>query len=74
MPRSYGGASPGAKDTWHLDEVAVNFGEKRHWLWRAVDQDGYVLDILLRERRDTEAAKRFFERLLDGLSYFRSGS
>ena len=60
---------PRRGDTWHLDEVAIKLGEKQHWLWRAVDQDGYVLDIVLQEHRDAEAAKRFFRRLLDGLKY-----
>jgi putative transposase len=41
----------------------------QHYLWRAVDQDGVVLDILVQERRDGEAAKRFFRRLLKGLHY-----
>jgi len=41
----------------------------RHYLWRAVVQDGAVLDILVQERRDTKAAKRFFRRLLKGLQY-----
>ena len=58
---------PRRGDTWHLDEVAIKLDEEQHWLWRATDQDGYVLDILLQERRDTGAAKRFFERLLGGL-------
>ena len=56
-------------DTWHLDEVAIKLGEKQHWLWRAVDQGGYVLDIFLQEHRDAEAAERFFRRLLGGLKY-----
>ena len=41
----------------------------RHYLWRAVDQNGVVLDILVQERRDGAAAKRFFKRLLQGLRY-----
>ncbi len=60
---------PRRSDTWHLDEMTIKFGGKTHWLWRAVDQDGFVLDILLQEHRDTEAAKTFFEKLLDGLKY-----
>src|SRR4029453_13500633 len=39
-------------DTWHLDEVFVTIGGELHYLWRAVDQDGEVLDILVQERRD----------------------
>ena len=49
---------------WHLDEMAVRIGGKQHWLWRAVDEHGATLDVLLQERRDTEAAERFFRRLL----------
>jgi putative transposase len=41
----------------------------QHYLWRAVDQDGVVLDILVQARRDANAAKRFFRRLLKGLQY-----
>ena len=41
----------------------------QHYLWRAVDQRGVVLDILVQERRDAKAAKRFFRRLLKGLDY-----
>ena len=43
----------------------------QHYLWRAVDQDGVVLDILVQARRDANAAKRFFKRLLKGLHYDR---
>jgi len=56
-------------DTWHLDEAVVTIGGKRHYLWRAVDQEGVVLDILVQKRRDTRAAKRFFRKLLKGLRY-----
>ena len=51
-------------DTWHLDEVFVKIGGRLHYLWRAVDQDGDVLDILVQKRRDGRAAKRFFRRLI----------
>ena len=53
-------------DTWHLDEVFVTIQGQRQYLWRAVDQDGDVLDILVQRRRDTRAAKRFFRKLLKG--------
>ena len=56
-------------DTWHLDEVFVSIKGKRHYLWRAVDQDGDVLDILVQRKRNTKAAKRFFRKLLKGLRY-----
>jgi putative transposase len=55
---------PRAGDTWHLDEVAVKIARKKHWLWRAVDQDGMVLDILVQSRRDKQAAKRLLRKLL----------
>ena len=42
---------------------------ERHYLWRAVDQDGHVLDILVQRRRDKKAAKKFFRKLLKGLRY-----
>lgn len=51
-------------DIWHLDEVRVVIGGHIHWLWRAVDQDGYILDEILQKRRNTKAAKRLLTRLL----------
>lgn len=51
-------------DIWHLDEVVVTIAGKKHWLWRAVDQDGYVLDEIVQTRRDTKAAKRLLRHLL----------
>jgi len=56
-------------DIWHLDEMFVSIRGEQHYLWRAVDQDGAVLDILVQKRRDTCAAKRFFRKLLKGLQY-----
>ena len=50
--------------TWHLDEMAVRIGGRPHWLWRAVDEHGQTIDILLQKRRDTEAAEHFFRTLL----------
>jgi putative transposase len=55
-------ARPGAK--WHCDELLLKIKSKRYWLWRAVDQDGIVLDILVQERRDQVAAERFLRRVL----------
>src|SRR3954464_4190004 len=55
---------PQAGDKWHLDEVAITIAGKKHGLWRAVDQDGIVLDILVQSRRDKQAAKRLLRRLL----------
>ena len=54
----------GFGDTYYLDEVFVKIGGKQHYLWRAVDQDGEVVDVYLQTRRDANAAKRFFERFL----------
>jgi putative transposase len=53
-------------DVWHLDEVFVKIRGERHYLWRAVDQDGEVIDILVQRNRNARAAKRFFRRLLNG--------
>src|SRR5919199_4894213 len=55
---------PRAGDKWHLDEGAVTISGVQHWLWRAVDQDGMVLDILVQSRRDKRAAKRLLRKLL----------
>jgi putative transposase len=60
-------ARPG--DRWHLDEVFIKINGRIHYLWRAVDQHGTVLDILVTSRRDTQAATRFFRKLLTGLQY-----
>ena len=51
-------------DTWFLDEVFVTINGQRQYLWRAVDQDGDLIDILVQPRRDGRAARRFFRRLL----------
>lgn len=55
---------PSRKDIWHLDEVVISIAGRKHWLWRAVDQDGYVLDEIVQTRRNTKAAKRLLIRLL----------
>ncbi|MGO4408006.1 IS6 family transposase [Bosea sp. RAF48] len=55
---------PRPRDIWHLDEVLVTIAGKKHWLWRAVDQDGYILDEIVQTRRDTKAARRLLIRLL----------
>ena len=60
---------PKTGDKWHLDEVYLKINGKTHYLWRAVDQDGNVLDILVQSRRKKQAAKRFFRKLLKGLQY-----
>ncbi|GAC1632266.1 MAG: IS6 family transposase [Ktedonobacteraceae bacterium] len=60
---------PRCGDTWHLDEGILMIRGEKHSLWRAVDQNGNVLDILVQSRRNTQAAKRFFRKLLKGLEY-----
>ena len=60
---------PRPGDKWHMDEVFIRMRGKQHYLWRAVDQDGVVLDILVQSRRNAKAAKRFFKELLRGLQY-----
>lgn len=54
----------GFGDTFYIDEVFVKIGGKQHYLWRAADQDGEVIDVFLQTRRDGAAAKRFFKRLI----------
>ena len=51
-------------DKWHLDEVVITIAGTKHWLWRAVDQEGFVLDVLVQSRRDKKAAKRLLRKLL----------
>ena len=60
---------PKPGDTWHLDEVFLRINGVLHYLWRAVDQHGVVLDILVQDRRNGGAAKRFFKRLLASMRY-----
>jgi len=54
----------GFGDTFYIDEVFVKINGVQHYLWRAVDQDGDVIDVFLQKRRDSKTAKRFFKRLL----------
>ena len=56
-------------DKWHLDEVFIRINGTIHYLWRAVDQHGNVLDVLVQSRRNALAARKFFRRLLKGLRY-----
>ena len=60
MKRKYRGYG----DTFYIDEVFVKINGKQHYLWRAVDQDGEVVDVYLQAKRDGAAAKRFLKRLL----------
>jgi putative transposase len=56
-------------DKWHLDELFLKINGKLHYLWRAVDQHGNVLDILVQSRPNKGAAKKFFRKLLKGCQY-----
>src|SRR6266850_4346281 len=64
--------SPRPGDRWHLDGVFLKINGSLHYLWRAVDQDGDVLDILVQSHRDKKAAKKFFRKLLKQLRYVPS--
>src|SRR3954470_21401478 len=55
---------PAAGDKWHLDEIVICIAGRKHWLWRAVDQHGVVLDILVQSRRNAKAAERLLRKLL----------
>ena len=56
--------APARGDKWHMDEVVVSIAGEPHWLWRAVDQNGIVLDVLVQRRRDSRAAQRLMRKLL----------
>jgi putative transposase len=56
--------APARGDKWHMDEVVVTIAGETHWLWRAVDQNGFGLDVLVQRRRDATAARRLMIRLL----------
>ena len=55
---------PRPSDHWHLDEMVVRINGRKHWLWRAVDNEGEVLDFLVQPRRNAKAAKRLMKKLL----------
>jgi putative transposase len=65
---------PRPGDKWHLDEVFLSIHGAWHYLWRAVDQDGHMLDIRVQSRRNQKAAKQFFRKLLKRLTYVPRGS
>ena len=56
--------APARGDKWHLDEVVISIAGEQHWLWRAVDQDGFVLDVLIQRRRNSRVAQRLMKKLL----------
>ncbi len=60
---------PRPGDKWHLDEIRLRIKGQIQYLWRAVDQEGVVLDILVQSRRNKATAKKFFRKLLKGLGY-----
>jgi len=60
---------PQLGDKWHLDEIRLRIKGRIRYLWRAVDQEGMVLDILVQSRRNKAAAKKFFRKPLKGLGY-----
>jgi putative transposase len=66
--------APRRGDKWHLDEVVITIAGTKHWLWRAVDREGFVLDVLVQSRRDKKAAKRLFRKLLKTVMSVFKGS
>jgi putative transposase len=64
MPRRLRIKHHGYGDTFFIDEVFIRINDKQHYLWRAVDQDGEVVDVFLQKRRNAKAAQQFFMRLL----------
>ena len=62
---------PAAANKWHLDEVVVPINGVKMWLWRAVDGNGDVLDILVQPKRNARAAKRFLKQLIDRFGQLR---
>jgi putative transposase len=65
---------PRPGDKWFLGEMFIRIRGKLHYLWRAVDQDRHVLDILVQSRRNAKAAKWFFRKLLKGLQFTPAGN
>ena len=62
-----GDPAPGTNDLWHVDELVSTIHGERHDLWRAIDRDDHVREILVQRRHHTKAAKTCFRRLLKGL-------
>ena len=60
---------PKPADKWHLDEVVIKIKGKQYYLWRAVDKEGQVLDILMQSRRNERAAEKFFHKLLKPVGF-----
>ena len=69
LPAAPGSERRNAATIWHLDEVVITIAGRKHWLWRAVDQQGFVLDVLVldvivQSQRNTKAARRLLRKLL----------
>ena len=64
IARNLRSSRPTPNDIWHLDEMVIVIRGKRHWLWRAVDSEGEVLDFLVQSRRNTKAALKLMRKLL----------
>jgi len=60
---------PTPNDIWHLDEMVIVIRGKRHWLWRAVDSEGEVLDLLVQSKRNTKSALKLMRKLLKKLGF-----
>ena len=56
--------APQLGDKWHLDEVVITIHGEKCWLWRALDQHGFVLDALVQSRRDRRASERLLRKLI----------
>src|SRR4029077_8653512 len=54
--------APARGDKWHMDEVVISIAGEPYWLWRAVDQNGFVLDVLVQRRRDSRAAQQLMRK------------
>jgi transposase-like protein len=66
-------ARPRPSDHWHLDEMVIVIQRKRYWLWRAVDNEGEVLNFLVQRRRNTKAARKLMRKLLKTKGFAPSG-
>jgi putative transposase len=64
LPGASVASKPNPDDVWHLDEVVISIAGRKHWIGWAVDQDGYVLDEIVQNQRDTKAARRLLIRLM----------
>lgn len=64
---------PRPSDHWHLDEMVIVIERKRYWLWRAVDNEGEILDFLVQRLRDTKAARRLMKGYLRNRALHQTG-